>query len=186
VTSDDNTVPVSRRLLRLIVLILVLVAAYDLQAFLPANVLRLPKQDQVSPNIRHFLPQGWAFFTKSARSPDVDIYAVAGPELRSIAAGAFAEPGNAFGLDRAVRARGTESAFLINGLKPADWRPCTGSAEACLAAAAAPVSIRNTYSKPTICGPVMLIRTEPVPWAYRDLTDGERRITDIARAQVAC
>lgn len=183
--ADDEQVPVPRRLIASITLILALVAVYDLQAFLPANVLHLPGQEHLSPNIRHLLPQGWAFFTKSARSADVDVYALSAPGRPSVAAGAFAEPRNAFGLDRAVRARGPESAFLTAGLRPADWHRCAGPPEACLSEAA-PVAVRNTYPSPTICGPVMFARTEPVAWAYRNLVAEEKRITDVARVQVTC
>ncbi|GIJ24189.1 SdpA family antimicrobial peptide system protein [Micromonospora lutea] len=185
-TSDGtNRVRVSPRLVGSITLILVLLAAYDLQAFLPANVVRLPYQDAVSGHLRPVLPQGWAFFTKSARSEDVEIYALTGGSLRNVSAGALAEPRNAFGLNRKARAQGPEMATLVQQLRSEAWQPCTDDVLSC-ARESSTTRMRNAIDAPTICGDIVFVRTEPVPWAYRDLVPDEKRATFAARAEVSC
>lgn len=184
-SDGANRVRVSPRLVGSITLILVLLAAYDLQAFLPENVVRLPYQEEASRHLRAVLPQGWAFFTKSARSEDVEIYALTDGSLRSVRAGALAEPRNAFGLDRKARAQGPEMATLVRDLGPDAWQPCTGDVLSCVPGSST-TGLRNGYDAPTICGDIVFVRTEPVPWAYRDLVPSERRPTSAARAEVSC
>lgn len=180
-----NRVRVSPRLVGSITLILALLAAYDLQAFLPTNVVRLPYQEAVSEQLRPVLPQGWAFFTKSARSEDVEIYALTDGSLREVSAGALAEPRNAFGLNRKVRAQGPEMATLVQELGADAWQPCTDDVLSCVPGVSA-TGVRNAYDAPTICGNIVFVRTEPVPWAYRDLVPDERRAIFAARAEVSC
>lgn len=184
-SDGANRVRVSPRLVGSITIILALLAAYDLQAFLPENVVRLPYQEAASRQLRVVLPQGWAFFTKSARSEDVEIYALTDGSLRSVSAGALAEPRNAFGLDRKVRAQGPEMATLVQELGPDAWQSCAGDVLSCVAGSPT-IGVRNAYDAPTICGAVVFVRTQPVPWAYRDLVPDEKRAMFAARAEVSC
>ncbi|WDZ86561.1 SdpA family antimicrobial peptide system protein [Micromonospora cathayae] len=187
--DNRNRVVVPRRPVLWIGLLVALVALFDLQTFLPGNAVSLPGQRQAAPVLRALLPQGWAFFTKSPRSPDLVVHAVRPDgQLDDVTTGSYAEPRYAFGLDRSARAQATELALLVSGLPGSAWRSCRQPTEACLAEAvptpAAPV--RNSDDTPSLCGPVVLARTEPVPWAYRDLVAGEVRFTHVVRLEVSC
>jgi antimicrobial peptide system SdpA family protein len=173
----------------LVGLLVGLVALFDLQTFLPGNAVTLPGQRQAAPVLRALLPQGWAFFTKSPRSPDLTVHAVR-PDgrLADVTTGAYAEPRYAFGLDRSARAQATELALLVARLPDPAWQRCRQPTDACLVEAVPgpATAVRSGDDTPSVCGPVVVARTEPVPWAYRDLVAGEVRYTHVARLEVSC
>lgn len=187
-SHPQREVVAPRRLVAGIGVLVALVAAFDLQAFLPANVVSLPGQRQAEPVVRTLLPQGWAFFTRSPRSPDLAVYALRPDgQVRDIARGAYAEPRHAFGLDRSARAQATELAMLINGVPESSWQPCRDKTEQCLTQGSGPLRpVSNQTRSPSVCGPAVIARTEPVPWAYRDLIPGEVRLTHVVRLEVSC
>ena len=188
--NEENGRPlvaVPGRMVMWIGLVMALLAAYDLQAFLPANVLGLPGQSVVDAGFRAALPQGWAFFTKSPRSMDIVAYAVdRDGNVRIAMLGAYADPANTFGLDRGARAQGAELALLISQVPTSAWRPCERPAAECLTGAAGAGALQNDSRARTMCGPIVLAQQTPVPWAYRDLVSDRMRVTDVARVVVSC
>ncbi|MGC5054050.1 SdpA family antimicrobial peptide system protein [Micromonospora sp. DT48] len=187
--DNRNQVVVPRRPVFWIGLLVGLIALFDLQTFLPTNAITLPGQHQATSVFRVLLPQGWAFFTKSPRSPDLAVHAIR-PDgrLENITAGANAEPRYAFGLDRSARAQPTELALLVSQVSADAWQQCRQPTEACLGEGASTSAnpVRSQKDTPTVCGPVVIARTEPVPWAYRDLVAGEFRFTHVVRLEVSC
>ncbi|GGZ86760.1 hypothetical protein GCM10010329_03280 [Streptomyces spiroverticillatus] len=173
-------VPVPSRAVLAVVVVWGVFLLYVAQVQLPKNVLALPGQDRVTFTVANLAPQGWAFFTKSARDAEVLPYGRTGEgSWGSLLLAPHAAPRNAFGLDRGSRSQGIEIALLLDRASEKDWRECGeggGSGpDGCLAgsdggAAAPPVRrVENPSPSPTLCGRVALVQEKPVPWAWRDL-----------------
>jgi antimicrobial peptide system SdpA family protein len=132
---------------------------------------------------RLVLPEGWGFFTRDPREPDLIL-------VRRGADGAWAiEPphasaSNAFGLHRESRALPVESMRLLEHA-PVAFAPCTGSWRECLDAAA-PVALRNDVAQPLLCGDVAFLKRAPAPWAWADLMRPDDMPTDILRTRIEC
>lgn len=171
---------------------LVLVGVYDIKVHAPANILELPGSDQVQPVLTSTLPQGWAFFTRSPREDNLRVYPVTSDGLGTHVQSPYAEPGNAFGLDRAVRAQGTESALVQYAVPMSSWVDCDGPRADCLEQALAVAlegnlpEVENPAFRTTICGPVVLSMERVGAWAYRDLVDENVRSSQYAVVEATC
>src|SRR5690625_1300437 len=116
-------------------LILTAIAVYDVKAHVPANVFALPGSDETASIANSLAPQGWGFFTRSAREEAMRVYPVHDGALGDNLQPANAEPGNVFGFDRGSRSQGTETG-LLNGAIPAEaWVACEGGRAGCLSEA---------------------------------------------------
>jgi len=143
-----------------------LLVAYVLNAALPATAISLPGQD--ARLVRTFMPEGWAFFTKSPRSvsPQVYQYQAAGT-WRDITAGPIADVSDAMGLDRMSRSQGTEIAMIVRLVPEKAWTDCEQQPIACLSQATAAMTLPNLSNHHSICGEVGLVAQEVLPWAWR-------------------
>jgi antimicrobial peptide system SdpA family protein len=162
-------------------------ALYVIHSQLPNNTLALPGEDRLRTSIRAVAPQGWAFFTRSPRDPDLVAWRpAAGRGWESAMDAPHAEPRNAFGFNRRSRAQPVELALLANGVPIEQWRECdSGDVPACLATAVA-VPIDNPSPHPLLCGPVGLSRQEPLPWAWIDAAETTRMPATVLRLEVQC
>ena len=172
--------------------VLAVLAIYDVKVHVPANIFE-PPGAQSSVNVMNsFLPQGWAFFTKSPRDEGLRVYSVSDGSLGDHVQPANAEPGNAFGFDRGSRSQGTEMGMLNAAVPDETWVSCEGPRQACLADALAAAqsevvpTIPNTALVTTICGRVVFSGETPGPWAYRDLVDDRWRSVRYAVMEVTC
>ncbi len=148
------------------------VALYVAQVHVPRNVLTLPGQSQVKYTVANFAPQGWAFFTKSPRDPDVLPYGQnPNGTWTSLNLAPHANPHNAFGLDRRSRSQGIEIALLLDRATDKDWKDCEDDLNGCLADARPVRKVANPSPEATLCGTVALVQEKPVPYGWRDLTD---------------
>jgi antimicrobial peptide system SdpA family protein len=160
---------------------LVLVA-YVVLAALPAAPFALPGPE--SQTVRMLLPEGWAFFTKSPRSPSPVVYRY-GPDGRwhDTGAGALSDPLEFMGLDRKGRSQGTELAMLMALIPRQAWSDCDQPPTACLSSVA-PVGEVANLSHRTVCGDVGFVVQEALPWAWRDTP--AVMPSDIVRVKVTC
>ncbi|HEX8631085.1 MAG TPA: SdpA family antimicrobial peptide system protein [Catenuloplanes sp.] len=148
--------------------IVVVVVLYVLHAALPATPFHLPFDDRQI--VRALVPQGWAFFTLSPRTPDLLVWGAA-PDggWRRLSVGAHAVPSTVLGLDRAARSQGTEIGILASQIPAGDWSSCERQPTDCLGARPTGRTIANRSTHRTICGDVGLTIQETTPWAWRDL-----------------
>ncbi|QFG69462.1 SdpA family antimicrobial peptide system protein [Ornithinimicrobium pratense] len=185
-------VKVPRVILLLCAAVLALVGVYDVKTHVPANILDLPVHAQVKPVLRATLPQGWAFFTRSPREENLRVYPVTADGLAPHVQAAIADPGHAFGLDRAVRAQGTESALVQYAAPAGAWVDCEGPRPECLEQALVQArdgdlpEVANPALRTTICGPVVLSIERAGAWAYRDLVADNVRSTQYAVVEATC
>lgn len=158
-------------------------ALYVAQAHLPDNVVKLPGQASVTDASRTVLPQGWAFFTKSPRDPDMGAWTETADGWQDARLGRHAE----FGFDRASRAQGVELGVLFYEARDIEPLECEGrTAPACLAAAPVSAEVVNPGPSPTLCGRVGIVHESPVPFAWRDLYDTTHIVENALVLEVTC
>ena len=142
---------------------------------LPSNVVSVRDGGAARVFWSHALPQGWAFFTKPPSDPELVAYTYSDAGLVYATKTPNSSARNLFGLTRKQRAQGPEIAAMANQLH--DWTDCEDVPRDCLAVVAtmAPQdSVVNTAPVQTLCGPTVIVETEPVPFAYRREYDGWR------------
>ncbi|GIH11519.1 hypothetical protein Rhe02_95860 [Rhizocola hellebori] len=142
--------------------------AYVLHAALPATPFGLPfEQKRI---VQTVLPEGWAFFTISPRSPDVVVYGT-GPDnaWHRLTVNAHSGSGALLGLNRRNRSQGTEVALVANQVPPEVWSACDRDPLDCLSTLTPQRTVANFATQQTLCGEVGMIMQEVLPWAWRDL-----------------
>lgn len=132
------------------------------------------------------LPQGWKFFTKSPREPQLRVLALGPGGWRSAELGANAEPSNWLGLSKAPRARGAELGLISKHVPNVAWHPCSETVEACLARLSEPAVVHNPAPAPSLCGTLAFALQEPVPWAWAALKSKFAMPSRVARLEVSC
>ncbi|MDQ3953248.1 MAG: SdpA family antimicrobial peptide system protein [Actinomycetota bacterium] len=159
---------------------------YAVDAALPANVVHLPFEAEL--NARTLVPQGWGFFTRTPREPDLQPFVLdeASDEWVDVSRAPHSEARNFFGLRRASKAQRIELALVRTGVPKEAWTECRGRPFDCLDGAETVGPVTNGSVDPTICGTVGLVSQEPVPWAWarsgRDIVMPSR----VARVDVTC
>lgn len=159
---------------------------YVVHSQLPSNAIRLPGQEQSRLTITTLTPQGWAFFTKSPREPQIGVWRLAGASgWQDARLGPHSELWNVLGFDRRSRAQGLELGIMQTAVPQGKWTPCDGAdVHACLARTPSVVTIRNLAPNPIHCGSIGLVQREPLPWAWA----GSRTVmpATVARLEVTC
>lgn len=164
-------------------------AAYSGLASIGETVLSLPGLEANRANIMAVAPQGWSFFTKSPRDPQVEPHQVSDAGLTSIAGFPNTRVENAFGLSREGRSQGVETALLIGDENADAWVECSSPDLAVCSdelIAAEPVKLDNAVPSPTICGEVVIVQSIPVSWAYRNHTEQTSIAQSGLHAEVSC
>lgn len=166
-TPEENLdVRIGRRVALVGACALVLVV-YVLHAALPATVISLPGPQKRL--VSTFVPEGWAFFTKSPRSVSPQVYQhLAAGTWRDITAGPIAKASDAMGLDRMARSQGTELAMIFRLVPENAWLDCQQQPTDCLSQVSAALTVPNVSNHHSICGEVGLVAQEVLPWAWRD------------------
>ena len=178
---------VSRKSVIVICAVWAVVVTYVAQVQLPKNVITLPGQKAARHTVANMAPQGWAFFTKSPRDPEMVPYRKTTAEWKPLALTPHSSPRNAFGLDRESRAQGVEIALLLSAAQKKDWRECADSRQSCLNDFGAPARrVENRSPEPTLCGTVGLLQEKPTPWAWRDLVHESHSPEQVMVLEVTC
>lgn len=117
-------------------------------------------------NMVAILPEGWAFFTRDPQERTQHIY------RRTDAGWARAIPTNAdpvymFGIKRTQRVHEMEFGSLVAQVPPQRWRSgrftMRGPTDQEFTS---PVLVQNRARRPTLCGDLVVIRRERMPWAW--------------------
>lgn len=179
-STDTEAAALGRRVLTVGVLAPLLIG-YVLHAALPHTPLRLPLQNRTMVGL--FLPQGWAFFTKSPRTPGLVAYQHTADGWKSLSPGALAVPRDWFGFDRTRRAQGMEMSMILRLTNRGMWHACSNEPRTCLNRLPT-IQLVNDASNHTVCGEVGFVRQDMRPWAWRH----SRTVmpSQVIRAVVAC
>ena len=141
-----------------------LVFVYAVHIALPFNPIRLPFETS---EIRAWMPEGWAFFTRNPREEHIFLFSRRGNGKWTTAAlGPNARPSNEFGLNRISRAQGVETALLMNRFPNSAYLECRGLVASCLEGAQRLGTLKNPSPAPTLCGEIGIVMRKPVPWAW--------------------
>ncbi|MEV0008723.1 SdpA family antimicrobial peptide system protein [Streptomyces sp. NPDC051840] len=144
----------------------VVLVLYVAQSQVPRNVVHLPGQESAKPVAVALAPQGWAFFTKSARSLEFEPFRLTPAGWVSASLGRHSE----HGFNRVSRSQGIETALLLHEAGKITPTPCTaGSPQDCLAKARNASHVTNRTPDPTLCGRIAVVEQRPTPFAWRDL-----------------
>ncbi len=163
----------------------VVAAPYTFDGSRAENALDLPGSDALA--IRQLAPQGWAFFTRSPRERDFDVLRY-DPEHGSqtlLRYPNFSAP-LFLGWRRANRAQGLEFGLMTNELEARELSSCKGPVEDCAETLAAQPPIANTAPNPTLCGDVLVVYREPVPWAWAKSADDIEMPSEIMKVRLEC
>jgi antimicrobial peptide system SdpA family protein len=158
--------------------------AYAVHPALPYNPVKLPFAESIRTVV--WAPQGWSFFTRDAREARVLVLQQVDGRWRSALRGPNARVANVFGFDRAPRAEGTEMAMLTQAVPPGRWRECEEGIERCLAKGESAIAVRLPVPHPLICGDVVLVVQQPVPWAWLSMPQKVDMPIRSARVSVSC
>lgn len=151
------------------VVISIVAVVYVTQASLSATPFTMPFGSHVSVETKVLVPEGWAFFTLSPRTPEPAVYSRdASGDWRSVTAGPLAVLGSLMGLDRATRAQGTEIAIIIAQVPATAWVSCSKAPVQCMAGSGT-VTVVNLSSHKSVCGEIGIAIQQVKPWAWHDL-----------------
>jgi antimicrobial peptide system SdpA family protein len=132
-------------------------------------------------------PEGWGFFTKSPRDPEIHVALLQGGRLRPLNIASSFSAKFAFGFNRLGRAQGLEmDALLVQLNQPKLWRDCTVAAEVCAKTLKSQIKLENTARAPTLCGDLVFVERRPVPWAYSRLSRPVQMPSRLTRLEVVC
>lgn len=173
--------------LLLVVGVLVVTIFYSL----PSNVLSARDGGRVRTLSVHLAQQSWVFFTRPPTETEFQPFALRNDgSVVSTLKFPQGRAENWFGLKRTQRAQGPEIADLVSGVPGDSWVECNvmSNFSDCLNAAesAAPVTVGNTSTVPSICGLTLLLESEPVRWSFRDVYDSERLPVRSIKLDVTC
>jgi len=132
-------------------------------ASLPYNPLTLDLPAERG--IRMLMPEGWGFFTRDPREPDITTYVKSKGSWYRSPNMPIANAANLFGINRFPRAQSVELGMLLHDVPAEWWRPCRSNIDACLQSIPAK-PVTNTSPFPVFRDTIGLVRQEPIPWAW--------------------
>jgi antimicrobial peptide system SdpA family protein len=187
VAGPDEGARADRRLgwqIGLVTVVAAIAVLYVGTAALPAAPYQLPFISSTR-TVSLIVPEGWAFFTRSPRAPEPQVYAAEGSGgWRAVSAGPLAVPDTLMGLDRTTRSQGTEIAILIYQVPRTAWTACTGPPTRCLSAAHPTTTVVNGSTHRTVCGDIGIVYQEVTPWAWHELRPVMP--SQVVRVEVRC
>ncbi|MFI7443457.1 SdpA family antimicrobial peptide system protein [Nonomuraea indica] len=164
------------------------VAGYVVLGQLPSAALQLPGQRSAAEHARVVAPQGWAFFTRSAREHREIVWRRSpsgGWEPALL--GPHAEARNLWGFDRRSRAQAVDLGILLGAVPAGEWSSCdTGEITRCLGSLTRAVPVANPAPRPLLCGTLGVSRQEPLPWAWAGAAARTRMPATVVRLDVRC
>jgi antimicrobial peptide system SdpA family protein len=184
VKYDRQWLSVSRRLLIALAAPIAVIALWTAAMQVPHNVLELPRTTLPARLLVSAFPQGWAFFTRSPEEEQWEVFTDTSPP-RKLDRAPYSEPHNSFGLDRAVRKQATELADLVGTIPDTEWRACSSDAD-CVNHAGPAKTIKNSMPDPSLCGTIVIVGSNIVPWGYRKVRTGSFQNTRSVRVEVQC
>jgi antimicrobial peptide system SdpA family protein len=155
----------------------------------PFNPTQTPSlvSEGINP-LQVWMPQGFAFFTRNPREPEMRLYASNEGEWQSASLGPYSRSSNLFGLDRKPRAQLTEYALLLEraGVPTDKWASCEDAPVLCLKRVSVTDTLENTDPAPTLCGIVGFVRQDPVPWAWNESRDTIEMPSKVLKLRISC
>ena len=151
----------------------------------PILVSRLTKNIQVA-----FIPQGWAFFTKSCRDPVVSVFQIIGDSALAEIQTTQNRENPISSFNRIDRVQMLEISAILEQVDSGEWRVCGEEVTLCKTPQslkeANVVTILNKAINPTMCDDLFLTVVDTVPWSWAELTSREKMPGKAVRLHVKC
>ena len=160
------------------------VIAYTAHPILPANPIQLPLEEK-SP-LPHFLPQGWAFFTRDPRSMGLSAFLKTADGMWHPSPSGKRFWPHLMNFSRRWKLPGIELGIILNELPDPQWQACQDPPVTCLEKAPSSGTVENTLAGPMLCGDVGIVRQPPIPWAWSQASDETVMPSEVLRLQVSC
>jgi antimicrobial peptide system SdpA family protein len=168
-------------------LVAVLFASYLLAGRLGGTAaVQMPAQGDVGALLSRIAPQGWAFFTKPARSATPTAHAHDGGRWVQVAGVSNAQLRFLGGLSREGRRQGVEMASVLTGIPRRAWLECDGRDLPQCVSGQRRQSVLNPLPHPTLCGNVVLAATKPTPWEWRYISSEGTYVSEAIALEVRC
>lgn len=161
------------------------ISFFSLLTYVKDNPIRFSYEFQH--NLRTMFPQGWAFFTKSPRDENMQLYRWENNRLVLVDGQRQATFANLMGFRRASRAMSVEYAYLLYDVPAENWVRCEGDAEAYIRThKLTNVQVENSTPHPYLSGTYYLIQKGIVPWAWATQADRITLPSSILKLTVVC
>ncbi|WP_338553838.1 SdpA family antimicrobial peptide system protein [Paenibacillus sp. KS-LC4] len=157
--------------------------AASILAAMPTTALS-SLSDGNSLKIITWFPQGWGFFSKDPKEPQLRIVNMSDGNLAPLWPNNI--PKNLFGIQRLGRSQGIEGGYLISKIPESSRIPCTTDPYSCLQESEPTLEILNDNPSPTICGDVGFTFQEPVPWAWSSSEQPIEMPSEVVRVNIQC
>jgi antimicrobial peptide system SdpA family protein len=170
----------------ILIIVWLIVAAYALHGSLKSSVIRLPEERAVK--AAYWLPQGWAFFTRDPREPQVvPLRVLSGGRWVSLESGPYGRLNGVFGLDRSSKAQGVEIGMILHDIPDKLWRECDEAVPLCLNKMTDGATEENRALRKTLCGDLAFVSQPILPWTMaQHRLDSVIRTSRVARIYVDC
>jgi antimicrobial peptide system SdpA family protein len=140
-------------------------AFISLLVYVEDNPIRMNYKS--SHSIRMLFPQGWAFFTKSPRDENIQIYQLVNGKLEVMPGQRQATFEHLMGVKRDARAMSVEYATMLYDIPPTKWVKCeVNPSEFIKKHPMAAVKVKNKTPLALLHGDIYLISQATVPWAW--------------------
>jgi antimicrobial peptide system SdpA family protein len=169
----------------------IVVASLWITAFFFVFVSALPF-NAVTPkgqnfNIKVLLPEGWGFFTRNPREPYILFFKKENDQWKHCLSIPNSNYKNYFGLKRNARAEGIEYSFLIKDIVPEQWVKLDSDVISDREYSLLKVfEVSNRISEPHICGDILVVRREYIPWAWSATKKNIIMPSMVVRLKVKC
>ena len=138
---------------------------FSLLVYVEDNPVRMSYKS--SHNSRVLFPQGWAFFTKSPRDPNIQLYHIVNGKLEVLPGQRQATFANLMGVRRNARAMSVEYAKMLYEIPATKWVKCDINPNIFIKKyPLEALNIKNPTPRALLHGDIYLIQQATVPWAW--------------------
>lgn len=130
-----------------------------LLSFVPFNPLSTSYKTKVQ--TLSLIPQGWGFFTRNPREPQISAYTRIGKKwvLQT-----FPNATYALGASRKMRVQSGELEMILRPVDDKSWKDDLGSIETLISSNM--ITLYNPRNQPLMCGEYLVVSKAPIPWAW--------------------
>jgi len=162
-----------------------IIVFYIALSALPFNPIQLPGSRHI--NIRTLVPEGWGFFTRNPQEPYLNFLKKGLNGWATCLSIPNSSSSNFFGIKRNARAEGIEYSFLIKNILPEQWQNSErGIVEYKLYDSLTIFEVTNKIHSPQICGDILVVQQEYVPWAWSASGKAINMPVKFVRLKVKC
>lgn len=160
------------------------IAAYSASTVMADTAIELPGVH--SPLVNSLAPQGWAFFTRDPREPQMHVLELRDEQWLPLPGFRVSSRENSFGTSRRARKLGVEYGMLFNAVTKDQWRDCKDDVSDCLDVIDETIELDTPSPAPAICGDIALVSQPAVPWAWARSAKPISMPSRIAKLRVTC